>query len=169
MDGGRGRLCAGEHADEEDYAWASLVFGKPLLGQRVTDILALAAALRVHPTLRGLRLKVAASKRLTAAALFAAAMDPAIAELYLAGGLLSFRNVVETERYSAPFGSFVFGILQHTDLPEVAAALAPRRVCLAGTVDATGAALEVSAVRALYGGEHIVIRPEAKWDVEAVV
>jgi dienelactone hydrolase len=167
---GRGAAAyARAHADDEDYAWASLIFGKPLLGQRVTDILALAAALRAHPALRGLRLKVAASKRLTAAALFAAAMDPAIGELYLAGGLLSFRNVVETERYSAPFGSFVFGILQHTDLPEAAAALAPRRVCLAGTVDATGVALEVSAVRALYGGEHIVIRPEAKWDVEAVV
>jgi hypothetical protein len=166
---GRGAAdYARSHADEEDYAWASLILGKPLVGQRVTDILALAAALRAHPALRGLTLKVAAQGRLTVAALFAAAMDPAIGELYLAGGLISFRSVVETERYSAPFGSFVFGMLQHTDLPEVAASMAPRRVCLAGAVDAAGGTLEVAPVRGVYGGKHIVVRAEAKWDAEAL-
>jgi hypothetical protein len=166
---GRGAAdYARSHADEENYAWASLILGKPLLGQRVTDILAVAAALRAHPALRGLTLKVAAAGRLTAPALFAAAMDPAIGELYLAGGLISYRSVVETERHTAPFGNFVFGMLQHADLPEVAASLAPRRVCLAGAVDAAGGTLDVATVRALYGGEHIAVRPEAKWDVEAL-
>lgn len=159
---------ARSHADEENYAWASLVLGKPLLGQRVTDILALAAALRAHPALGGVPLKVAASNRLTAPALFAAAMDPAIAELHLAAGLISYRSVVETERYSAPFGSFVFGVLRHTDLPDVAASLAPRRVCLAGAVDAAGNTMEVSAVRALHPGDHVVIRADARWDLEAL-
>ena len=158
---------ARSHADEENYAWASLILGRPLLGQRVTDILALAAALRVHPALRGLTLKVAALNWLTPAALFAAAIDPAIREVYLAGGLISYRSVVETEGSSGPFGSFVFGILQHTDLPEVAAALAPRRVCLAGAVDGAGGAMAVAAVRAVYGGDHMVVRPEARWDAEA--
>jgi cephalosporin-C deacetylase-like acetyl esterase len=165
---GRGAAeYARSHADEENYAWASLILGRPLLGQRATDILALAAALRAHPALRGLALKVAASGRLTAAALFAAAMDPKIGELYLASGLISYRSVVQTERYMGPFGSFVFGMLQHTDLPEVAASLAPRRMCLAGALDAEGGTLEVAAVRAVYGGEHVEVRPEAKWDAEA--
>jgi len=170
---GRGAAdYARSHADEEEYGWASLILGKPLLGQRVTDILALAAALRAHPAVRGLTLKIAALSQLTTAALFAAAMDPAIGELYLAGGLVSYRSVVMTERHNAPFGSFVFGILRHTDLPEVTAALAPRHVCLAGAVDGAGATMEAAAVRALYGdgqGEHIEVRPEAKWDVEALL
>lgn len=167
-----GRGAAGyarSHAGEEDYAWASLILGKPLLGQRVTDILALAAALRAHPALRGRRLKLAAFSRLTAPALFAAAMDPAVADVYLAGPLVSYRSIVETERYSAPFGNFVFGMLLHTDLPEIAASMAPRRVCLAGTVNAAGDTLEAAAVRQIYRGEHIVLRPEAKWDAEALV
>jgi len=159
---------ARSHADEEHYAWASLILGKPLVGQRVTDILAMAAALLAHPALRGLPLKVAALGRLTAPALFAAAMDPGIGELYLAGGLISYRSIVETERSSAPFGSFAFGMLQHADLPEVAASLAPRRLCLAGAVDAAGGTLEEAAVRAVYSGAHVVVRPEAKWDVEAL-
>ena len=59
---GRGAAdYARSHADEENYAWASLILGKPLVGQRVTDILALVAALRAHPALSGLTLKVAAS------------------------------------------------------------------------------------------------------------
>ena len=165
---GRGAAeYARSHATEEDYSWASLILGKPLLGQRVTEILALAAAIRVHPALRGLSIKVAAMSRLTAPALFAAAMDTRIGELYLAGGLVSYRSVVETERYSAPFGDFVFGILQHTDLPEVAASLAPRRVCLAGTVDGAANTMDVAAVRAAYSGPHIVVRPDAQWAVEA--
>ena len=45
---------------------------------------------------------------------------------------------------------------------------APRRVCLAGAVDAAGETLDAAAVRALYGGPHITVRPEAKWDVEAL-
>jgi len=158
------------HAGEEDYSWASLIFGRPLLGQRVTDILALAAALRAHPQLRGLSLKVAASGRLAAPALFAAAMDPAIAGMYLCGGLVSYRNIVETEDYRAPFANFVPGILRHTDLPEIAASLAPRRVCLAGTLNAAGKTMDVSAVLAVYGEHrHIVVRREATWDLAALV
>ena len=77
--------------------------------------------------------------------------------------------MVETDKWNAPFGSFVFGILQHTDLPEVAASLAPRRVCLAGAVDGSGMAMEASAVRAAYRGEHVSVLPDAKWDSEALI
>jgi len=59
-------------------------------------------------------------------------------------------------------------MLLHTDLPEVAASLAPRRICLAGAVDAAGAVLAVTAVRTIYPGPHIVVQPGAKWDVEAL-
>jgi len=159
---------ARSHANDEDYAWASLILGKPLLGQRAADILALAAALRTHPVLRGLALKVAASGVLTAPALCAAAMDAGIAALYLARGLVSFRDIVETEDYRAPFANFVPGMLLHTDLPEIAASLAPRRLCLAGTVNAAGKALDEAAVRAVYGGPHIVVRAAANWDEEAL-
>ena len=166
---GRGPAAhARSHANEENYAWSSLILGKPLLGQRVTDILALAAALRAHPALRGQSLKIAASGELTVPALLAAAMDPAITELYLAGHLVSYRNVIETEQYSVPLSNFTFGMLLHTDLPEVAASLAPRRICLAGAVDAAGAVLAVAAVRTIYPGAHIVVQPGAKWDVEAL-
>ncbi len=142
---------ARSHNDEENYAWAGLILGRPLLGQRVTDILALAAALRAHPVLKGRRLAVAALGKMTPPALFAAALDRGIDSLYLAGGLVSFQNVVETENHDHAFANFVPNLLRHTDLPEVAASLAPRRVVLAGAVDARNQRLEVEAVRAIHG------------------
>lgn len=161
---------ARSHAREEEYSWSSLILGKPLLGQRITDILAISAALRAHPALGGLRLRVAAGGRLAVPAIFAAALDPAIAELYLSGCLVSYRSIVETEDYAAPFANFVPGILLHTDLPEIAASIAPRRICLAGTVSGSGDVLSEAAVRAVYGDhEHVVVRPLAQWDVEALV
>jgi hypothetical protein len=157
------------HQDEENYAWGSLILGKPLLGQRVTDILALIAALRRHRGLEKRPIRVAASRKLTVAALCAAALDPHIEALYLAGGLVSFASIAETENYSHPFSNFVPQFLNCTDLPELLAKLAPRRVLLAGAVDGRGNALSDEAVRracvsAATAG-NLDVFSEAAWSV----
>jgi hypothetical protein len=167
------------HSTEQHYAWSSLILGKPLLGQRVTDILAAAHALRARPALAGKRVVLAARGILTAAAQFAAALDPAIGSLYLSGGLVSFRNVIETEEYLGGgyhsrgpvdlFGSFVPRLLLHTDLPDVTASIAPRRVVLAGVTDAAGKRMEVEAVRQVYArAGNVEIRANAAWDAKAL-
>ena len=86
---------AGSHQREEDYAWGSLILGKPLAGQRVADILALTSALGKYPATAGRPIHLAALGKLTVPALFAAALAPNIQKLYLAGGLVSFQNVVK--------------------------------------------------------------------------
>ncbi len=160
---------ARSHYQEEDYAWASLIFGRPLLGQRVTDILAVSAALRSNPALKGRRLVVAARGHLTVPALFAAALERDLDQLYLAGGLVSFQSIVETENYSYPFGNFLPSLLKHTDLPEIAASITPRRVVLAGAVGADGSGLDLSVVQQAYrDASNVDILPEAKWDVETL-
>jgi hypothetical protein len=158
------------HRQEENYAWGSLILGKPLVGQRVTDILALVAALRKHPATAGSPIRIAASGRLTVPALFAAALDPGIQGLYLSGGLVSFRDLVDSETYDHSFANFVPGLLQHTDLPDVIASLAPRRIALAGTVNAKGEALEVESARQIYADAnragHLSIQSDPGWSVE---
>jgi dienelactone hydrolase len=141
---------AGWHQHEENYAWGSLILGKPLVGQRVTDILAIAAALRRYPSTAGRPIHIAAQGKLAVPALFAAALDTEIKSLYLAGGLVSFKNLVETEIYQHPFANFVPDLLNHTDLPEIAASLGSRRVTLAGPVDAAGTPMQLDAVRSIY-------------------
>ncbi|MBM3811842.1 MAG: hypothetical protein FJW20_09425 [Acidimicrobiia bacterium] len=107
------------HQEEEHYAWASLMLGKPLLGQRVTDLLAVAS------TLRG-RVVIAASGKMTIPALFTAAISTAIEAVHLHAGIESFRGLVEAENYNHPFANFVPNLLRHTDVPQLAASIAPR-------------------------------------------
>jgi hypothetical protein len=101
-------------------------------------------------------------------ALFAAALDAKIAQVYLAGGLVSYRSIVDTEEYNTPFASFVPDTLLHTDLSEIAASVAPRRICLAGTIDAAGDRLAEDKVRAVYAGSHIDVRARAQWDEDSL-
>jgi dienelactone hydrolase len=156
------------HQNEENYAWASLILGRPLVGQRVADILALVSGLRKHPATSGRRVVVAARGKMTVPAIFAAALEPEISELYLAGGLVSFRSIVDSESYDHSFANFVPGMLRHTDLPEVVKSLAPRPVTLAGTVDAAGSAMESAAVRGIHSGSHVTVHEKADWSIEAL-
>ncbi len=112
------------HQEEEDYAWASAMLGVPLVGQRVTDLLQVCAALRT----RWKQVRVAARGQLTVVAECAAALDSGIESLYLAGRLETFRSLVEQETPSYPFANYVAGILNHTDLPEIRERIKPRRI-----------------------------------------
>jgi hypothetical protein len=156
---------ARRHQNEENYAWGSLILGRPLLGQRVSDILALTAALRRHPALAGRPIRIAASQRLTVPALCAAVLDPNIQALYLAGGLVSFASVMETDSYSHPFSNFVPQFLSCTDLPELVAGLAPRLVTLAGAVDGNGSTLAQDDVRKACPAPNVEVTGEAEWAV----
>ena len=161
------------HQQEENYAWGSLALGKPLVGQRVTDILALIAALRNHPATSARQIYVAALGKLTVPALFAAALEPAIKGLYLAGGLASFQNLIETEVPQYPFANYVPGLLNHTDLPEIAASIAPRNIVLAGTLDAQGRVIEPNTIRTLYDSAiragNLTALADANWSAKALL
>jgi pimeloyl-ACP methyl ester carboxylesterase len=161
------------HEKEENYAWGSLILGRPLIGQRVTDILAVAASLRTYPETAGRPIHIAAFRKLTVPALFAAALDPEITSIYLAGGLVSFQNLIDTEMYSYPFANFIPGLLNHTDLPEIAATVAPRRITLAGCIDAKGFTVPGDAVRNTYRSANqkgnLFIREQAEWSVATLV
>ena len=161
------------HEQEENYAWGSLALGKPLVGQRVTDILAFIAGLSSHPVTKGRPIYIAALGKLTVPALFAAALDPAIQGLYLAGGLVSFQNVIETEVYKYPFANFVPSLLNHTDLPEIAASIAPRQIVFAGAIDAEGRAVNIAAFRAIYASANragnLSVVAKAEWSAQALL
>jgi hypothetical protein len=144
---------ARNHNEEESWAWASLFLGKPLAGQRVTDIRAAVGAL-------GERVTVAAIGRMTVPALIAASLEPRIETLYLAGGLVSFRSIIHTENYTHPFANFIPGIVNHTDLPEIARGVS--KLVLAGVVDAAGKPVAGDAVRELYPRAAVEAKPA--WD-----
>jgi len=156
------------HDSEEDFAWASLVLGNSLLAQRVEDILALVQALSNEPAVIGRHLIIAARGRLTIPALFAFAASPLADSLYLAGGLISYQNLLETEYYRQPLASFAWDLFRRTDLPLLAAQAAPRRVHLAGALDGSGNALDLSLVRHIYSGQNVQFSALPAWDEAAL-
>ncbi len=130
---------AARHQGEDPYAWASLMLGRPLLGQRVSDIL---AVVRAATTLyKSPNVHVAALSHLTVPALCAAALEPKIASLHLSRHLVSWRSLAVTENYEHPFANFLPGILRTTDLPQIAASIAPRPITLTALSDPTAASL----------------------------
>jgi dienelactone hydrolase len=163
------RNHASWHQDEEQWSWSSLIFGRPMLGQRVTDLLAVISGIGRHPRLADAEIIVAARGQLTVPAFCAAAMEEAIAKLYLASGLVSFRSFVETEEYSHPFANIVPRMLRYTDLPQLASHVSPRPITLAGTVDAGGRALGVGEVEQVYGDlTNLKVLSEAAWNTETM-
>jgi hypothetical protein len=157
----------GEHQDEDNYAWASLILGRSLLGQHVTDLLAVIEALGASEW--GGRPMLAARGQLTIPALCAAALAPQVDALYLADHLLSWRSLVETEMYRYPLANFVPNVLRSTDLPEIAASLAPRKITIAHILDGAGQPVPVQDARRAYAGSHIELRDQAAWDTAALL
>ena len=139
----------GAHEAEEDYAWGSLILGRPLVGQRVTDIVAAARTLRAISG-AGAQVAVAALGTMVVPALLAGAVENGIDRTYLAGGLSSYRSIVDTEMYRHSLADFIPNILAHTDLPEIAATLSPRRLMVAGPVDAAGKTLALEDAQEIY-------------------
>jgi dienelactone hydrolase len=156
----------GERANEENYAWASLILGRSLLGQRVTDLLAVIDALSAREW--GGRPLLAARGQSTIPALCAASLAPKIAGLYLAEHLISWRSLADTEMYDHPFANFVPNVLRSTDLPEIASAFAPRKITIAGILDGAGQPVPTLEARQSYSGSNIEVREKAAWDVAAL-
>ncbi len=140
-----------------------MMLDHPLLGQRIADLLAAAAALRRHLA-APVPLILAASGSMCVPALCASALTSDIQTAYLSGGLISWRSLLEIDDYTEPFANFVPGILRHTDLPMIARLVAPRRLILAGPVNGKG-----QAWAGPHGyPAHVEIRPRAAWNFEAL-
>jgi cephalosporin-C deacetylase-like acetyl esterase len=151
---------ARSHSSEEDYAWASLILGRSLPGQRATDIVALAQALaQAYPQAA---ISLAARDRMTVPALCAAALEPRIAKTYLTRHLVSWRSVTELENYTCPLASLAPSALSSADLPEIARSIAPRTVIVAGAIDAHGTLLPRGAA------PYQDYRERPAWDFDAL-
>ncbi len=156
----------GPRESEDDYAWASLVLGRSLLGQRVTDLVAVIEAL-ASAEWGGTPL-LAARGQLTVPALSAASLSSKVAGLYLADHLISWRSLAGTEDYRHPLANFIPDVLRSTDLPQIAGTLTPRKLILAGVLDGGGKPVPVPDAKRAYSSPNIEIREEAAWDPDVL-
>jgi hypothetical protein len=114
-------------------AFLSLHLARPLLGQRVLDLLSAVEYL-------GQDVHLIASGPAGVAALHAAALDPRIKSVTIEGSLVSWSSVVHTPISRGPtaLADAVPGVLAWYDLPDLAALIAPRPLTIRKPIDAAG-------------------------------
>lgn len=139
----------GEHSDS-GYAWAGLTIGKPVLGQRVWDILCCLDYLETRSDVDMTRLHLLGGGGGAIASLMAAVLDDRVKSIALNRGLADFRSVVESEDYSIALAWLVFGILREFDLPDLVATLVPRPCLLLNPTGPLGGALSMQTLEAKY-------------------
>jgi cephalosporin-C deacetylase-like acetyl esterase len=116
-------------------AYAAWSIDRSLLGMRVQDAM---QCVRYSMQLEGVdprRLHLIGKGCAGLWCLYAAALDDRIPNLICTSSLLSYRALAQADRYLYGAGIFVPGILHHFDLPEIAAAIAPRSLVLIEPTD----------------------------------
>jgi cephalosporin-C deacetylase-like acetyl esterase len=146
--------------DAEDAAnLMAWYMDEELFGMRVFDVMRCVDYMLSRGDTKGLRVVGQGTGALWA--MFAAALDARIASVVAERGLVSYRSLAQTDRYTHNVGTFIRGVLQHFDLPQVAAAIAPRPVTLLSPVDpmkrVMTAAAAVEAYREAAGSSFRVV------------
>jgi hypothetical protein len=80
----------------------------------------------------------------------AGALDESVRSVLLDRTLATYASIVDAEDYAIALDWFVPGILQHFDIPDIAAAIYPRPVWITNALDGDGAVLSESVLRARY-------------------
>ena len=125
---------------DDFLAYRSLEIGRPLMGQRVKDLLA--AAPRRTNRREWLVAGVGAGALVAAQA---AVLDPRINAVISIGGLLSFRSLLDDASPKQPLSSFLPGIVGAYDMRDVYAAIAPRRLLVFNPRDSQRAVVDPDA------------------------
>jgi cephalosporin-C deacetylase-like acetyl esterase len=149
---------------EEEYAWASLILGQPVLGQRVQDILRCLDYLATRSDADVSQLRVLGEGGAGIAALTASVLDERPRSLLLHRTLATFKSVIESKAYTVPFSYFVFGLLRELDLPDLISALSPRRCWLLNATGPEEEPLPLSQINVSYASAINVYAKAGKTD-----
>ena len=133
---------------ESDLTYDAFLLGRPILGMRVADILRGVDAL-THPTGgRARSIGVVGDGYGALLALFAGCLAPRIARVVEYRGLTSYSSLVWNRDYAWPVNMILPHALEHFDLPDVRAALAPRSLTIVAPMDQCRRLLSSGAAKA---------------------
>lgn len=116
-------------------AFLALHLNRPLLGQRVSDVL---SVMRYMANESGQELSIVGIGSAAPIALHTAALSPIVKQTTIEKGLISWTNVVHTPVSYDQLTHIIPGALKVYDLPDLATLIAPRGLTIRGAVDAAG-------------------------------
>jgi len=121
---------------ETAMAYMAWFMDESLFGMRVADAIRALDYTASRPDVDQAEIRLIGVGRGALWALFAAALDSRVHAVVCDGGLLSYRALTSSELYLHSADIFVKDVLLQFDLPQVAAAVAERRLTLVSPVDA---------------------------------
>jgi pimeloyl-ACP methyl ester carboxylesterase len=143
---------------QQGYAWAGFALGKPVLGQRVWDLLRCLDYLQSRSDVDRNRIVGLGVGDAALAVLLAGVLDDRLHSVLLDGPTASYQSVVESKAYSLRFSWFLYGVLKHFDLPDLVGLMAPRTCWILNATSAEGETLAESALSSLYKNSTNVFR-----------
>ena len=146
---------AGRFGADEKEAWMALHLGRPLLGQRVGDLLSLLDALGEQGKYG---FHVVGVSQAAPIALHAAALDPRIVKVTLVEPLGSWDDLARHPVARFPLANIVPGALAVYDLPDLAAALAPRPLAIHAASGPDGQPLTRERLETIYAPARAAYR-----------
>jgi dienelactone hydrolase/pimeloyl-ACP methyl ester carboxylesterase len=137
----------GPFGPDSKEAFLGLHLGRPLLGQRVNDLLSVIAALGAEA---GDGVALIAGGTACLIGLHAAALEPRITSLELLSMTISWSDVARSRVTRDQLASVVPGALEFYDTPDIAALVAPRPLNILGMADPAGWPVSQARVEATY-------------------
>jgi cephalosporin-C deacetylase-like acetyl esterase len=132
------------------YALVNLSLGSPIVGQQTWDVLRCLDYLEGRADVDHTRIGVFGTGTSGLACAAGAALDQRACALMLNRTLVSLASVVAAKDYTLPLSAVAFGMLPGFDLPELCAAMVPRRVWLVNIVGPGGNGIPLSETNESY-------------------
>jgi cephalosporin-C deacetylase-like acetyl esterase len=132
------RARGGYFGTDFKTALLALHLNRPLLGQRVEDVLSALNYLASRDDVDGSRIELVGVGGCGPVALHAAALDDRIAQVTLRRSIDSWAEVASTPLARDQLTNVIPFVLEHYDLPDLVKAIEPRKVIIQDRVDPTG-------------------------------
>lgn len=135
---------------DSKHAFLSLHLSRPLLGQRVQDVLAIMKHFHSQDAKSEISFHLIGVGAAGPVALHAAALESRVKKVTLENALISWSSVVHTPVSINQLTNVVPGVLQYYDLPELAGTLAPRALTVRNPLDASQRAVSQSHLETVF-------------------
>ncbi|MBI4908224.1 MAG: acetylxylan esterase [Acidobacteria bacterium] len=144
------------------YQMASRAFvlGQTVVGLQTADLLRVIAELKANPAIDASRIRIYARGNSAVAALHAAYLSSDVQSLATEAMPLSWFAITQARMHRGLPEIIIPGVLKDYDLPDLARAIAPRKLLMVDTRDPMGIPLLMSKVKAEYPRAEVRYRPE---------
>ena len=130
----------------------ALLIGKTMPGMRAADLVRAVDLLATRSDVDASRIAVTGRGAAAIPALLAALFDDRIRSLALDGMLASYESVVNERIHQGIVDQVIPSALKHFDLPDLIAAIAPRKVVVFNSVNPLGQEMTLGRMRQVYAG-----------------